>query len=345
MEKTRVAIIFGGRSGEHEVSLMSAKTVIDSIDKEKYDLIYIGITKQGDWKIFRGDVKFIEDGSWVNLSKDFNMGDLKDIADFAFPIVHGPYCEDGKLQGVFEMLDIPYGGCNVLSSAIAMDKLIAKDVFKKVGLPICKHVFASGKKIEEHPEEIIREVSEVLGFPCFVKPANMGSSVGISKAADEESLRKALLYAIKYDRRVIIEEFINARELECGVIGNGDPKVSKVGEILPSKEFYDYDAKYLDGGASKLRIPADISEEDSETIRKIALKAYKAIDGDGFARVDFFKDKDTGKIYINEINTIPGFTPYSMFPLVWEEAGLTKTEQIERIIELGYERYNAKNNR
>lgn len=345
MARIRVGVIFGGKSEEYEVSQLSAASVIRAMDKEKYELTYIGITREGDWKLFRGKVEEIEDGSWIDTAEDFAPTDMKKIIDFALPIVHGPNCEDGKLQGLLEMLDLPYGGCGVLASAIAMDKQIAKDVFAKIGLPICRHAFVTRAKIEEDIESAMDKIEKKVGYPAFVKPANMGSSVGVSKAKNREALKEGLLLAMKYDRRIIVEQFVDARELETGVIGNEKPEVCEVGEILPSAEFYDYDAKYKSGGASKLCIPADITEEERNTIRRIASKAYRAIDGEGFARVDFFMEKSTGKIYINEINTIPGFTKYSMFPLLWEAYGVSYAETIERIIELGYARYNTKNNR
>lgn len=344
-KKIRLGIIFGGKSGEHEVSLLSAASVIRAVKKEKYELVYLGITKDGKWKIFDGTVEEIENGSWIESAKPFNPGKLKEVIDFALPIMHGPYCEDGKIQGFFEMMDIPYGGCGVLASAVAMDKLLAKDVFEKNGLPICSHAAVMKSEYEKDPQSVLDEVEKKLGYPSFVKPANMGSSVGISKAADRGELEKALALALQYDKRVIVEEYINCRELETGILGNEEPKAAEVGEILPSAEFYDYTAKYLDGGASKLCIPADISPEMRKQIREYACKAYTAIDGEGFARVDFFIDRDTGKLYLNEINTIPGFTNFSMFPLLWEAAGVKYPDTIERIIELGYERYNAKNNR
>lgn len=343
--KTKLGIIFGGKSGEHEVSLLSAASVISAVNKEKYELIYLGITREGEWKIFEGTAEEIGNGSWTESAKPFNPGNLKDLIDFALPIMHGPYCEDGKIQGFLETLDIPYGGCGVLASAVAMDKLLAKDVFEKNGLPICRHAAVMKNEYEKNPQAILDEVEKKLGYPSFVKPANMGSSVGISKASDRSELEKALELALRYDKRVIVEEYINCRELETGILGNEEPKAAEVGEILPSAEFYDYTAKYLDGGASKLCIPADISPEMRERIREYACKAYAAIDGEGFARVDFFIDRDTGRLYLNEINTIPGFTNFSMFPLLWEAAGMKYPDTIERIIELGYERYNAKNNR
>lgn len=344
-KKTKLGIIFGGKSGEYEVSLLSAASVIRAVNKEKYELIYLGITKDGKWKTFDGTVEEIENGSWIESAKPFNPGKLKEAIDFALPIMHGPYCEDGKIQGFLEMMDIPYGGCGVLASAVAMDKLLAKDVFEKNGLPICKHAAVMKSEYEKNPQGVLDEVEKKLGYPSFVKPANMGSSVGISKAADRSELEKALELALQYDKRVIVEEYINCRELETGILGNEEPKAAEVGEILPSAEFYDYTAKYLDGGASKLCIPADITTEMREQIREYACKAYAAIDGEGFARVDFFIDRDTGKLYLNEINTIPGFTNFSMFPRLWEAAGVKYPDTIERIIELGYERYNAKNNR
>ncbi len=346
MIKKRIAIIFGGRSSEHEVSLMSAASVIRAVDKTKYELVYIGITKRGEWKILKepgGVPEMLEDGTWLRYAKDFNMSELKEVADFTLPIVHGPYCEDGKLQGFFETLDIPYGGCGVLASAIAMDKLAAKDIFFRAGLPMCRHKAVFGYKYEEDREKIEAEIAETIGYPCFVKPANMGSSVGVAKARGREEFFAACEEALKYDKRLVVEEAVNAREVETAILGNERPEASAVGEILPAAEFYTYNDKYIDG-ASKLVIPAELPPEICENIKKIATDAYKAIDGEGFARVDFFIEKETGKIYINEINTIPGFTKISMFPRLWEATGLSYAETIERIIELGYERYYNKNN-
>ena len=352
MAKTRIAVIFGGKSSEHEVSLMSAASVIRAINKEKHDLSYIGITKDGKWRRlilpdgkdynFAADV--LDDGTWLEYTEPFNMSELRDIADFALPIIHGPYCEDGRLQGFFETLDMPYGGCGVLASALAMDKLAAKDVFDKVGFPICKHRALFKYKYDEDRDRAENHVAEELGYPCFVKPANMGSSVGITKAHNKEEFFEACELAFKYDKRLIIEENINAREIEAAILGNQEPEVAELGEILPAAEFYDYKDKYLDGTA-KLVIPARLSPEMTATIKDIAIKAYQAIDGEGFARVDFFVDRDTDEIYLNEINTIPGFTKISMFPMLWEASGLSYQDTIERIIELGYERYNDQNNR
>lgn len=357
MEKKRIGIIFGGKSGEHEVSLLSAASVIRAIDKEKYDLFYIGITRRGEWlavpQVFGRDTDgdhditadVIENGSWEKVGAEFNPGELKKYIDFALPIVHGPFCEDGKLQGLLEMLDVPYGGCGVLASSVAMDKAVSKELFEKAGLPVCRYELVTRGEVDTDLDAALDRVESSLGYPCFVKPANMGSSVGISKAADREQLKEAIKLALKYDKRIVVEEFIDCRELETAVVGNDNPEAAAVGEILPSAEFYDYNAKYCDSGASKLCIPADISEETAAEIRKMALRAYSAIDGEGFARVDFFIDKKTDRIYLNEINTIPGFTKFSMFPLLWEAAGVKYGEIIERIIELGYEKYNTENSR
>ena len=352
MNKRKIAIVFGGKSSEHEVSLMSAASVIRAINKERYELVYIGITHDGQWRrlvlpegmtaSFAADV--LEKGTWLNYTEAFNMSYIKKVADFALPIIHGPNCEDGKLQGFFETVGIPYGGCGVLASALAMDKLAAKDVFRTVGFPICKHRALFKYKYEEDRERAEQHVAEELGYPCFVKPANMGSSVGITKAHNKSEFFRACDLAFKYDKRLIIEEAINAREVEAAVLGNAHPEVAVLGEIVPHGEFYTYESKY-DDEESVLVIPAKLSPEMTEEIKDIAVKAFQAIDGEGYARVDFFVGKDDGKIYLNEINTLPGFTKISMFPMLWEASGLSYPDTIERIIELGYERYNDQNNR
>jgi len=350
----RLGIIFGGRSGEHEISLMSATSVIKAIDKEKFIPVLIGITKEGNWLLYDGSVDQIEDGAWQKIAEAALAADpekysltvlgsggksLKDWIDFALPILHGPYGEDGTIQGLFEMADIPYGGCGVLGSAAAMDKTLAKEVFAKESLPICRHLNLSKEEFLENMGRVIDRVEKFLPYPIFVKPANMGSSVGISKAKNTEELKAAIKEAIKYDRRLVLEEGLDCREIETGVLGNYVPAAAAVGEILPSDEFYSYTAKYFDGGQSKMCIPADIPAEIAEELKSIAVEAYKLLDCAGFARVDFFLEKGTNKIYLNEINTIPGFTKYSMFPLLWAEVGVPYPELIERIIELGFQRY------
>ncbi|MGN0711246.1 MAG: D-alanine--D-alanine ligase family protein [Anaerovoracaceae bacterium] len=348
----KIGIIFGGRSGEHEISLMSAASVIRALNREKFEPVLFGITKEGKWMHFEGIPDEIENGEWEKKAAPFNMGSLKEMVDFVFPVLHGPYGEDGTIQGLFEMLDIPYAGCGVLASAAAMDKGIAKDIFAKAGLPICRHMLVHSEDMRDENREFREDlmnaqaaaVEAEIDYPVFVKPANMGSSVGINKAKDREGLIEALKEAAKFDRRIVIEEGVNCRELETGVIGNHKPEAAAVGEILAAEEFYDYKAKYLDG-ETKLCIPANIPDEIREEIRELAVRAYKALDCEGFARVDFFLEKGTDKIYVNEINTIPGFTKFSMFPGMWAEAGVPYSELIERIVDFGYERYNAKNSR
>lgn len=361
MSKERIGIIFGGRSGEHEVSLMSAASVISAIDREKYEVVCFGITEQGTWLLYDGSAEKIEDGSWQQDAEDalqrdpqkyavtlLGTGDqsVKSRIDFAFPVLHGTYGEDGTVQGLFEMMDIPYAGCGVLSSAVCMDKGIAKDVFTRAGLPQVEHCLIAGEDMVSDLKSVIQGIMDKMSFPLFVKPANTGSSVGIGKATDEKQLQSALEYAARFDRRIVVERFIPCREVETGVVGNFQTEVAVVGEILAEEaEFYDYKAKYHSDGKTKLCIPAQLPEEQSEQIRAMAKRAYSAADCSGYARVDFFIDRVTGEIYLNEINTIPGFTKYSMFPILWEAKGLAYPQLIERIIALGYERHFAKNHR
>lgn len=333
----KLGVFFGGQSGEHEVSLASGAAVIKAVDQTKYQVVPIGITRKGEWLFYDGPVDKIEYGNWEKKGKPVDISKLKEMIDFAFPVLHGTNGEDGKIQGLFEMLDIPYAGCGVLSSAINMDKAFTKDIFLQYGIPTAKYILT-----KEGSEE---EIAEKLGFPIFVKPANAGSSVGVSKAKNLEELKAAILLAKKYDDRIVCEEAIDAREIETGVIGNKEPIAAEVGEIVVASDFYDYKAKYTDDAGTMLDIPAKISEETKAEVREMAIKAYKALDCSGFARVDFFLDRKTGKLLANELNTIPGFTRYSMFPLLWKKKGLGFSELIDKIIEYGYERYNDKNNR
>ncbi|WP_338547562.1 D-alanine--D-alanine ligase family protein [Emergencia sp. JLR.KK010] len=341
----RIGVIFGGRSGEHEVSLLSAASVIEAIDRNKYQVVMIGITREGQWKLYLGELSEIPSGAWEETAEDITVSQLKDLADFIFPVLHGPYGEDGTIQGLFEMLDMPYAGCGVLASALCMDKVSAKKIFEEAGLPTSGYKLVYSEDLAEHMEEIIADIEAELPYVMFVKPSNMGSSVGISKVRNADELRQALLLAAKYDRRIIIEEGIDCREVETGVIGNHKPQVAAVGEIVAKLDFYDYTAKYTDDSGTEISIPAQLPKLTYEKIRTLAKEAYRACDCSGFSRIDFFVDKKTGEVYINEINTIPGFTKYSMFPKMWEEMGVGFTELIERIVEFGYERYYAKNNR
>ena len=356
----RLGIIFGGRSEEHEISCMSAVSVMGAVDRSKYEIVMIGITKQGEWLLYDGPTEGITNGQWQALAEEalakhpekysFSVlgsggRSLKELVDFVLPIVHGTYCEDGTLQGLLEMADIPYGGCGVAASAVAMDKITAKDVFVRAGIPVCGYVATTKEEIDENLEAVASDIEAKLGYPVYVKPANMGSSVGISKASDLASLKEGLLLAAQYDRRILAEEGVNCREIETAVLGNYRAQSSVPGEIVATEDFYDYDSKYIDDGKPKMKIPADLPQEVADQIRAYAVRAFGAIDGAGFARCDFFLDKNNGNIYINEINTIPGFTQFSMFPLLWENTGLPYSETIERIIGLGYERYYAKNHR
>ena len=354
----KLGIIFGGRSEEHEVSRLSATSVIGAVDTSKYEIVPIGITRDGRWYLYDGPVEKIATGEWeeyVVKALEENPEKyafsvvgaggrpLKDIIDFALPIVHGTYCEDGKLQGLLEMADIPYGGCGVTASAVAMDKIIAKELFIRAGIPVCPYVAVSAEELDEDPEAAVNRIEEELGYPVYVKPANQGSSVGISRVTDGSGIMEALRYGAQFDRRILVEKEIDCREIETAVLGNYRPEAAVTGEIVATDGFYDYDAKYLDDGKPKMKIPADIPAEISDKIREYAVRGFSAIDGAGFARCDFFIDKVTGDIYLNEINTLPGFTSFSMFPLLWENAGLPYSETIERIVELGYERYHAQN--
>jgi D-alanine-D-alanine ligase len=357
----RLGILFGSRSGEHEVSCLSATSVINAVDRSKFEVCPIGITKQGVWYLYDGPVELIADGRWQAWAEEACARDpekyqiavlgcggrsLKDVIDFALPILHGPNGEDGTVQGLLELIDIPYGGCGVVGSAVAMDKLVARALFAQHGLPQCEYIGLETEDMERGAELDLPGHFEDREAAWFVKPANMGSSVGISKVRSAAEMEAALKEAFHYDRRVIIEEAIpNAREIEVAVMGNYAPECGAIGEIIPSADFYDYHAKYQDEGASRLCIPAEISPALAERVRSLAVKAYKALDCGGFARVDFLLEKGTENLYLNEINTLPGFTQFSMFPKLMEAAGVPYAAQIERIVELGYERYHAKNHR
>lgn len=349
MSKLNVALIFGGKSGEHEVSLMSASSVYKYIDKDKYNVMTIGITKEGRWLYCEGNEENIKNGEWVNLANKnveinlvpcgnkevgilFEDGNVEKI-DVLFPVLHGPYGEDGTIQGLFEISQIPYVGCGVLASSVGMDKLICKKVFTEIGLPQVNYTDTNKWQFSNDSEGELNKVESKLNYPIFVKPANLGSSVGISKATNRKELLEGINEALRYDSRIVLEQGIDAREIEVAVLGNNEVKASIAGEIKPAKDFYDYNDKYLDG-ASTYDIPAQISEEDMNYIREKAIQAFKGIDGKGLSRVDFFKDKNSGEIFINEINTLPGFTNISMYPKMWEATGLEYTKLIDELIKL-----------
>lgn len=352
-EKLNVVVLFGGKSGEHEVSLMSATNIIKAMDKGKYNIHKIGITKQGRWMAYKGETDKIKDGSWEReaslldreetvrlLFSGLFKGEEKSKVDVVFPVLHGPNGEDGTIQGLMELLDIPYVGCGVMASALGMDKDFSKRLFVRAGLSVGDYTVILKKDIDRDIAFVASTIENRFSYPVFIKPANMGSSVGITKAHGREGLIEGLGEACRYDRKIIVEESINCREFECSVLGNDDPIASGIGEIIPSKEFYDYEAKYFDGGKSVIVIPAELPESKAGEFKEIAVKAYKSLDCCGMARVDFFMEKGTGKIYINELNTIPGFTQISMYPKLWDAAGIGYSELIDKLIELAIERYN-----
>ncbi|MDR1571383.1 MAG: D-alanine--D-alanine ligase [Clostridiales Family XIII bacterium] len=354
----KVGIVFGGQSCEHEISILSAASVAGAIPADRYEARPIGINRKGEWFLIAGGMEGLSGlddpriGTLIpadaaicgGQARHISAGDLPKHIDFAFPVLHGPYGEDGKAQGLFEMLGLPYAGCGVTASAIAMDKIFTKEIWLRAGLPVCAHEPLCEGDYLADPEGELGRLEKAIGFPAFVKPANMGSSVGVSMARDGEGLKRAVEKAFLYDGRLIVEERIDCRELEAGLLGNFGAEVSAVGEIAPAAEFYDYDSKYRDG-ATRLSIPADIDGGAAARVRALAARAYRALGCEGFARIDFFLERPSGRLLLNEINTIPGFTAYSMFPLLWKEAGLGYPELIERIVGLGYERHNAKNNR
>ncbi len=357
-KKFRVAVLFGGRSGEHEVSLMSARSVLSALDPERYDVIQIGITLDGNWltgadaldAFERGDVSGLNRvipptepaaGSSLFVARSTKRSvklETLCTVDVFFPVLHGPFGEDGTIQGLFEMADVAYVGAGVAGSAVGMDKGIFKDVMRAHGIPIVDSILVVRSAIENDINAVVVRAEAMGAYPFFTKPANLGSSVGIAKCNSRADLIEGLMEAARYDRRILIERGVgNVREIEVSVLGNEDPQASVCGEILPSREFYSYEAKYIDG-TSGLLIPAPLSEEVADQIRQYAIRAYKAIDCAGMARADFFLEKDTNKIYLNELNTIPGFTSISMYPKLWQASGLTYSQLVDRLIELALER-------
>jgi D-alanine-D-alanine ligase len=390
MKKIRVGILFGGRSGEHEISLLSAASVFNAIDKNKYEVVPIGITKEGRWvtaadaeRLLQGkfeDHKHLragdpgatpgaavlakgeavvvppepqKHGSLTPFETDASSHALTRRAtdraidvDVIFPVLHGTFGEDGTIQGLLELADLPYVGAGVLGSAAGMDKDIMKALFRAAGLPIVKHVTLLRSEWETKAKKVEKFVESKLKYPVFVKPANLGSSVGISKAHDRKELGPAIEEAAKFDRKIVIEQGVGgrkqkAREIECSVLGNDNAKASLPGEIVPSTEFYDYNAKYLDEG-SQLIIPAKLSKGETKEVQRLAIAAFKAVDCSGLARVDFLMEPKSRKIYLNEINTMPGFTAISMYPKLWAASGVSYSDLIERLIQLGLDRHEEK---
>jgi D-alanine-D-alanine ligase len=339
-EKIKLGVVFGGQSGEHEVARMSAYNVLSVIDQDKYEITTIGITKDGRWLIYSGDWDKLPDGSWQDdtdhLRSDFSIFTdpaITDI-DIFFPIMHGPMGEDGTIQGVFEMMGKPYVGCGVLASSVGMDKVISKIVFESAGIPIVPYVYFYKRDWEKRSEELVNQVETELQYPVFIKPVNMGSSVGITKAHNAKEFVAGVNHALNYDSKILVETGIDGREIECAVLEeNGEITTAIPGEIKASKEFYDYEAKYAEDQHSEIVIPANLSDEILNRIRAYAVKAFAAIDGSGLTRVDFFVDHHTYAIYINEVNTLPGFTNISMYPKMWENMGMSYADLVEKIIQ------------
>jgi len=349
--KKTVVVLFGGQSSEHDVSLVSAKNVISNIDTNKYFVLTVGITKEGKWMLYNGPLNHIENGTWEKLSTpafispDATKKSLIKIVgdkykaipiDVVFPVLHGLYGEDGTVQGLLEMARIPYVGCGVLASSVSMDKVFTKIIVEKQNIDQASYVVVYKEELDEI-DKAVSKVEEGLSYPCFIKPSNAGSSVGITKAHNREELIEGLKIAAKHDRKILVEETIIGREVECAVLGNRDVKASLVGEIIPAAEFYDYDAKY-NNSESKTIINADLPKEIVEEIRDKAIRIFKAVDGSGLSRVDFFVEKGTNRVVFNEINTMPGFTSISMYPMLWENMGLSKQELVHKLIELALEK-------
>ncbi|HOK42208.1 MAG TPA: D-alanine--D-alanine ligase family protein [Thermoclostridium caenicola] len=358
--KIRVVVLFGGQSSEHEVSRISAQSVLENMDPNRYDIRMIGITKNGEWLRYDGDIKHLASGEWENIARanllpapkkaedavptcmDLITTRDKDgrpePVDVVFPVLHGPNGEDGSVQGLLQLAGVPYVGCDILSSAACMDKEFTKLVLNQAGIPTAEYIKVYRDEIEGSVQVIQSRIEERFGWPCFVKPANAGSSVGVTKVRSPENLLEALRQAAKYDNKILIEEYIEGRELECAVLGNRHPMASVVGEIVPSNEFYDYNAKYLDGKSETI-IPADIEPGVAEQIRDYAVKAFKAMGCSGLSRVDFFLQKGTNRVILNEINTMPGFTDISMYSKLWAASGIPYPELINRLIELAFEKH------
>ncbi|MCX6139163.1 MAG: D-alanine--D-alanine ligase [Ignavibacteriales bacterium] len=354
-KKLRIGVLFGGRSAEHEVSLVSAASVMQALDKKKYDVVPIGITPEGRWLSSAEALWLLKEKSPLSDVPEHVVlpdpakqglvpisGGRADVlpVDVIFPVLHGTCGEDGSMQGLLELADIPYVGAAVLGSALGMDKIVQKQVLRDAGIPVVPFVSYSSHSAAEKGKKLPGEIEKAVGYPCFVKPANTGSSIGISKVHGRKELVPAVELALRYDRKILIECGIrDAREIECAVLGNDDPRASVLGEIIPSNEFYDYDAKYVDGKTAAI-IPAQMAAALSNKIRTMALQAYRVLDCAGMARVDFFLQKNTNKIFLNEINTIPGFTSISMYPKLWEASGLSYPHLLDELIGLARQRHN-----
>ena len=349
--KLRVAVLFGGKSAEHEISLLSARNIVEAIDKKKYQVLLISIDKHGRWGLcdassaaWPSSVKSTKPGKSLALALGRRSNPLTRLSgrggvgpvDVVFPVLHGTFGEDGTVQGLLKLDDVPFVGAGVLGSAVGMDKDVMKRLLRDAGLPTARFLVCERSSLEDVNFE---RVTQALGLPVFIKPANLGSSVGIHKVKDREQLRRAVQDAFRYDSKILIEEYIQGREIECAVLGNDSPIASLPGEIMPRHEFYSYEAKYLDEKGALLEIPAKLPAEVTREIQDVAIKTFKALCCEGMARVDFFLRHER-EVIVNEINTIPGFTKISMYPKMWEASGISYTELIDRLIELAIERFN-----
>ncbi len=381
-ERIVLAVVFGGQSSEHEVSRVSAQSVLENVNPGKYDVRMIGITKQGEWLRYEGDLSLIGTGEWEDAARnqrrsvvaetevhaDALPGSADDVisglqasgrassclsllspykgrnpeapVDVVFPVLHGPNGEDGSIQGVFQLADVPYVGCGVFASAAGMDKTFSKIVFSHAGIAQARHLTILRNELDGTMDVFGRQVAETLGYPCFVKPASAGSSVGVAKVKSPERLEPALREAAVFDSKIMVEEFIDGREIECAILGNEEPIASVPGEVIPCNEFYDYKAKYIDN-RSETRIPADLAPEVAEQVQRLAIRAFKALGASGLSRVDFFLERGTDRIVLNEINTMPGFTSISMYAKLWAASGIPYPELVDRLVELAIERHEA----
>jgi D-alanine-D-alanine ligase len=342
--KTTVALLFGGRSAEHEVSLISAAAIYRNIDKSRFRVLSIFINRRGEWKKAASPLL---PASRLNKGRSFSFlpwegkKEANISADIYFPVLHGPYGEDGTIQGLLEMADVPYVGAGVAASAVGMDKAVMKELFARRHLPIVNHLTLLDTEWKRDRSAVLGRIGEEFSFPVFVKPANLGSSVGISKVKSYAEISSALRRAFCYDRKILVEQGIIGREVECSVLGNDNPRASLPGEVIPHREFYDYRDKYLEG-KTRFRIPADLPAAKIQEVQELAVEAYRTVECSGMARLDFFLESRTDKLYLNEINTIPGFTEISMYPKLWEASGLPFGRLVEELIRLGFERHRRK---
>lgn len=344
MRRLKVGLLFGGKSGEHEISIASAASIMRAADRAKYQVVPIAITKAGNWVLNGSPLETMsrprEAKRQAPTSFRDHLNALKKL-DVVFPVLHGTYGEDGTVQGLLELADVPYVGAGVAASALGMDKALMKTVLRQHGLPEVDFQVVLRHEWEKEREGTLARLEAAFGYPCFIKPANSGSSVGISKAHSRTELTLALEEAASYDRKMLVERAVEAREIECSVLGNEEPQASVLGEVIPGREFYDYQAKYGNEG-TQLLVPAELPQKKAQEIQGLALRAFQALDCSGMARVDFFLELGTAKVYINELNTIPGFTSISMYPKLWEASGLRYPELIDRLIELALERHTEK---